>query len=82
MSFYTYMMRNYKNADNRKGDLAKDMHLDKENFPWNPNLKFDGWYRIIRDYLEWQGACDACLAVFEECWSEYVAFEKGRRRRK
>ena len=76
MTFYTYMMRNYRGKRSPKGDLADDMFLDRETFPRNRNVKFDGGYTILRDYLEEQHACQECLIVFEQCWTEYVTFEK------
>lgn len=78
MRFYTYMMRNHIDDNDQKGDLAKDMKSDKEHFPMNSRGKYKGWHRILRDYLEDKHACDGCLEVFEECWEEYVACEKGR----
>lgn len=81
MTFYTYMTRNYRNTDSPKGDLADDMHADREKFPRNGPCKFKGWHRLIRSYLERNGACNACLEVFEKCWEEYEACEKSRLRK-
>lgn len=81
MRFYTYMMRNHLKEDGPAGDLARDMHDDKETFPMNGIGKFVGWHPLILNYLERRGACDACLEVFENCWEEYVAAEKARRKR-
>lgn len=78
MTFYTYMMRNYRGTVTPKGDLANDMHDDKEQFPRNGPGKFKGWHKLIRGYLERCGACDDCLSVFEECWEEYVKCEKSK----
>ena len=71
MTFYTYMMRPYKTRLTREGDLARDMEKDKERFPRNAVCKFDGWYRIIHNYLTQNGVC-------EKCWKEYVQCEKSR----
>ena len=78
MTFYTYMMRNYRDTDGPMGDLADDMHFDREHFPRNGRGKYVGWHDLIRRYLESCGACDECLAVFEEAWEEYVICEKKR----
>ena len=64
MTFYTFMMRNYRGADTPEGDLATDMARDKERFPRNGKGKFDGWHKLIRDHLVREGACRECLAVF------------------
>ena len=81
MTFYNFMMRNYRNGTGAKRNLAYDMQDDREHFPRNESRKFHGWHKILRDYLECQGACDDCLATFEECWEEYVKCEKARLRR-
>ena len=78
MTFYTYMMRTHKTRITNEGDLARDMERDKEHFPRNRSCKFDGWHRIILDYLVDNAACDECLEVFEKCWEEYVRCEKSR----
>lgn len=49
MNFYNYMTRNFIDEDSPRGDLAKDMKMDKAAFPKNGVGKFDGWYKIIRD---------------------------------
>lgn len=82
MSFYTFMMRQYKNSNTPAGDLAGDMKRDTENFPRNPSCKYRGWYDIIRDYLMRKGACDTCLEIFDECWEEYVRCEKEKKKLK
>lgn len=81
MTFYTFMMRNYKNSNNPAGDLARDMKSDSENFPRNRPCKFKGWHDIIYNHLVRNDACDACLKTFEECWEEYVRCEKKRLKR-
>ena len=81
MSFYRFMIRNYRGADSPEGDLARDMEKDREHFPLNGKGKFSGWHKLIRDHLETRNACDACLAVFESCWEEYVRCEKNRSNR-
>ena len=81
MTFYNFMMRNYRNGTGAKRDLACDMHDDKENFPRNGIGKYDGWREILRDYLEDQLASEDCLATFEGCWEEYVKCERARLRR-
>ncbi|MCR4707887.1 MAG: sterile alpha motif-like domain-containing protein, partial [Clostridiales bacterium] len=57
MTFYTFMMRNYRNMDTPAGDLARDMFEDKERFPRNRVAKLDGWHQILRSYLKRQHAC-------------------------
>ncbi len=81
MSFYTFMMRNYKGTDSPEGDLAADMARDKDSFPRNCTGKFKARHRLIREHLERHNACKACLAVFEKCWEEYVQCEKNRLKR-
>lgn len=78
MNFYNWMMRNHRDENAPAGDLTADMEQDKESFPRNGTGKFDGWHRIIREYLVQQDVCDECLEVFEECWKEYVECEKSR----
>ena len=74
MTFYTFMMRNYKCTNIPAGDLAEDMKLDSEKFPRNRQ----GWHAILHDYLVENDACSDCLEVFEECWEEYVRCEKKK----
>ncbi len=78
MNFYNYMVRNHINKDGPRGDLARDMKEDKEKFPKNGVGKYRGWYKIIKDYLVRQGACDGCIEIFEECWLEYEALERAK----
>lgn len=78
MTFYTYMVRNYKNEDSPKGDLAKDIYGDKESFPRNGQGKWKARGNWIRDYLESCGACDACMEIYDECWEEYVLWKKAQ----
>ena len=51
MTFYTFMMRNYKNTDSPAGDLARDMRRDSEKFPRNSPCKCKGWYEQLYNYL-------------------------------
>lgn len=81
MTFYTFMMRNYKNSDSPAGDLAGDMKSNSEKFPINRSCKFRGWHDIIYNHLVINGACGACLETFEKCWEEYVKCEKKRLKR-
>lgn len=81
MTFYTFMMRNYQGQDTPEGDLAADMKRDKERFPKNGTGKFNGWHRLIREYLTDQDACDGCLEAFESCWKEYELCERKRLKR-
>lgn len=64
MKFRKYMITNYINADNAKGDFARDIELDKD-FP-----KSQTFTRIL-NHLEKQGAIDRCIDTFRECWAEY-----------
>ena len=82
MTFYNFMMKNYKDAKEPKGDLARDMYGDRESFPRNGSGKCKAWYRLIREYLESQGACYACLKTFDEAWEEYVRCEKEKSKRR
>lgn len=70
MSFYRYTIKKYLNENSPKGDLARDMKEDK-NFPINSPQKFQGWKKVIKKYLENQGACYEFMVVFEEVWEEY-----------
>ena len=78
MTFFTWMMRNHKGDESPAGDLATDMHLDKESFPRNGQGKFQGWHDLILRYLERQHACRECIDTFEECWKEYELCERKR----
>ena len=78
MSFYTFMMRKYKGTNTPEADLAADMELDKYSFQRNSTGKFKARHRLIREHLERNDACEACLDVFERCWEEYVRCEKSR----
>lgn len=78
MTFYTYMMKNYKNADGMKGKLARNMHDDKEHFPKNGQSKFKGWHTLIRDYLIKEGASYTILDAFDDAWEEYELCERKR----
>ena len=81
MTFYRFMMRNYRGSDTPEGDLAHDMELVRERFPKNGKGKYDGWHKLIREHLEWNNACSDCLAAFERCWKEYVECEKSKSNR-
>lgn len=78
ITFYTYMTRNYLGKASPKGDLAMDIKRDKDRFPKNRSCKFNGWHRLIQNYLISQGACGDCMEVFEKCWKEYERCEKKR----
>lgn len=78
MNFYNYMRKHYIDEQSPRGDLARDMKMDRERFPKNGVGKFDGWYKIIRNYLVRENACPECLAVFDECWEEYESVERKR----
>lgn len=72
------MMRKYLNGNCKKSDLAYDMHLDKSSFPRNGIGKYNGWYKLIYEYLTDKGACHDAMFVFEECWKEYLECEKKK----
>jgi len=78
MSFYRFMMRNYRGTNTPEGHLAHDMEVDRERFPKNGSGKYDGWHRLIKEHLVRNDACDGCLETFERCWEEYVRCEKNR----
>ena len=78
MKFYTFMVRNHIDDTGPIGKLARDMKEDKEHFPMNGVMKFDGWHRIMRDYLEGCGAEDKYQDAFEEAWKEYEQCERKR----
>ena len=80
MTFYEYMMKNYRHKDTPEGDLADDMYGD-ERFPRDLTGPKREQYKKIRGYLFMRMACRECLETFKECWDEYVAYErlmKGR----
>ena len=60
MNFKKYMITNYIDSNNAKGDLAREMKIDKD-FP-----KSQTFTRIL-NYLENQGAMDRCIDTFREC---------------
>ena len=78
MTFFTWMMRKHKGDATPAGDLAADMHRDKEHFPRNGTGKFQGWHDQILSYLYRQQACPECIDIFEECWKEYELCERKR----
>lgn len=65
MSFYKWIIKNYSGMRCPAGDLADDAKSD-ENFPRKAKS-----YRTILDYLESNGACDACLDIFEKAFKLY-----------
>jgi uncharacterized protein YozE (UPF0346 family) len=77
MTFYEFMMKNHKEKDTPEGDLAHDMSCMCNSFPRNCETRFDMWYYKILDFLKQNHACDACIEVFEECWGDYVLYEKN-----
>ena len=78
MTFFTWMMRNHKGDTTPAGDLAADMHRDREHFPRNGTGKFQGWHDQILSYLYRQQACPECIDIFEGCWKEYELCERKR----
>lgn len=70
VSFYSYMIKQYLKEWGPKGDLARDMKYDCKHFPKNHKKG----YEIVRGYLEANGACDACMDVFEKSWEEYINY--------
>lgn len=81
MNFYNYMVKNYLEEDSPKGDLARDMKSDKEDFPENTVGKFDGWKKLIRRYLIRKSSCPDCIKTFDEAWKEYEECERKRLKR-
>lgn len=65
MNFKKYMITNYIDSNNAKGDLARDMQIDKD-FPKSQT------FTHILNHLENQGALDRCIDTFRECWIEYI----------
>ncbi len=64
-SFYSWMIDNFLDKNNRFGDLARDMNEDY-SFP------HDNDFDAIIDYLVFDcGAAEACVDVFRECWKKY-----------
>ena len=81
MTFYSFMMKYHRGQHTPAGDLAEDMYDDKELFPRNRSCKFAGWHNLILGHLKSNDACNECIAVFEECWKDYVACERKRLKR-
>ena len=75
MTFYDYMWKFHRGEDTPEGDLASDMYADRECFPRGRDTNIG--HEEIKAYLEDSGACYKCLEVFEECWEEYLEYEKN-----
>ena len=58
MSTFYQWMKQFREEDSARGDLARDMKTDYRRFPKKKN--FDG----IKEYLVRNGACKNCLSVF------------------
>ena len=65
LTFYDFMIARYLGKDNRYGDLAGDMHEDKD-FPVKDNDRDS-----LRFYLVRCGACNPCLETFSRAWRNY-----------
>ena len=67
LGFKQYMISNHINEQTPKGDLARDLKMDKE-FP-RISCKKEG---II--YLENRGACYNAIKTFKDSWKEYKGY--------
>lgn len=72
MLFYTWMKRKYGLDATDKGELARSMKSDSNCFPKQ------GSHNKILKYLECRKASDCYIAIFEECWEEYIKCGKKR----
>ena len=79
MTFYTYMLRNYKNKNSAAGTLVGSMKREKDTFPRNGDGKYIAWHEIIRAYLRGKKIHGIYLETFEKCWLAYVQGEKARK---
>ena len=77
MNYKNWLKKNYIDEDSAKGDFARDINRD-ERFPKNGVGKFDGWKKLIAEYLMKHGAVPECMAAFDETWEEYVKCEKKK----
>ena len=64
LGFKQYMISNHIKEDTPKGDLARDLKMDKE-FP-RICCKKEGTI-----YLEKYGACYNAIETFKAAWKEY-----------
>ena len=69
LTFYTWLIKNYKGANNPKGDLAEDARTDRR-FPKSAKT-----HKRISEYLNACGACWGCIEAFEEAYKEYERTE-------
>lgn len=81
MNFYSYMMKNHRGAENGAGRLAGVMAADRERFPRNGLVKYDGWHKLIHDYISRNSSYRGLMPVFESCWEQYEQIEREKRRR-
>lgn len=72
MTYYQWMIRNYKNDANPAGKLARDMKRDP-SFP-RKDVR-DG----ILDYLIRHDAERSCIRAFDETWRIYARQERWKR---
>lgn len=69
MVFKDWLVDRHLNKDTPFGDLADDVASDGE-FPTKNTRE------AIRDYLERQHACTACLETFGRAWAAYRRYVK------
>ena len=81
MTFYSYMMKTHRGMENGAGKLADVMASDREHFPRNGPLKYEGWHKLIRDHIFRSPAYAGMVPVFETCWEQYEQNEREKRRR-
>ena len=81
MTFFSYMMKNHRGTETSAGKLAGVMDSDREGFPRNGPVKYDGWHRLIRNHLYRNPAYAGMVPVFESCWEQYEQIEREKRRR-
>lgn len=81
MTFYSYMMKTHRGTETGEGKLAGVMGKDRERFPRNGPVKYDGWHRLIRDHIHRNPAYAGLAPVFEACWEQYEQLEREKRRR-
>ncbi|MCR5487432.1 MAG: sterile alpha motif-like domain-containing protein [Lachnospiraceae bacterium] len=82
MTFFNFMMENYKGKAGAMGELAADMFDDRCAFPRNGKGKYKGWHKLISEYLDRHGAGGEQMEAFDEAWKEYVQCEKAKSKKR
>lgn len=65
MSFYNWIVKNYRGSDCPIGDLVADA-MESKGFPRESRK-----HKEILNYLIFQGACLGCIDAFEDAFRRY-----------